>query len=142
MDRTDEAILACLRRNARMSASRIGKEVNLSVSSVLERIHRMEEQGIILRYAAVVDPGKLGKPLTLLMGVTMEHPRYHEGVKKAMAQEPDVTRCEYLTGELDFILRLSVASHAQLRELHQRISAMPGVANLTSYYVLETVKEE
>ena len=142
MDRTDEAILACLRRNARMSASRIGKEVNLSVSSVLERIHRMEEQGIILRYAAVVDPGKLGKPLTLLMGVTMEHPRYHEGFKKAMAQEPDVTRCEYLTGELDFILRLSVASHAQLRELHQRISAMPGVANLTSYYVLETVKEE
>ena len=142
MDRTDEAILACLRRNARMSASRIGKEVNLSVSSVLERIHRMEEQGIILRYAAVVDPSKLGKPLTLLMGVTMEHPRYHEGFKKAMAQEPDVTRCEYLTGELDFILRLSVASHAQLRELHQRISAMPGVANLTSYYVLETVKEE
>lgn len=142
MDRTDEAILACLRRNARMSASRIGKEVNLSVSSVLERIHRMEEQGIILRYAAVVDPGKLGKPLTLLMGVTMEHPRYHEGFKKAMAQEPDVTRCEYLTGELDFILRVSVASHAQLRELHQRISAMPGVANLTSYYVLETVKEE
>lgn len=142
MDRTDEAILACLRRNARMSASRIGKEVNLSVSSVLDRIHRMEEQGIILRYAAVVDPGKLGKPLTLLMGVTMEHPRYHEGFKKAMAQEPDVTRCEYLTGELDFILRLSVASHAQLRELHQRISAMPGVANLTSYYVLETVKEE
>ena len=106
MDRTDEAILACLRRNARMSASRIGKEVNLSVSSVLERIHRMEEQGIILRYAAVVDPSKLGKPLTLLMGVTMEHPRYHEGFKKAMAQEPDVTRCEYLTGELDFILRL------------------------------------
>ena len=142
MDRTDEAILACLRRNARMSASRIGKEVNLSVSSVLERIHRMEEQGIILRYAAVVDPSKLGKPLTLLMGVTMEHPRYHEGFKKAMAQEPDVTRCEYLTGELDFILRVSVASHAQLRELHQRISAMPGVANLTSYYVLETVKEE
>ena len=141
MDRTDEAILACLRRNARMSASRIGKEVNLSVSSVLERIHRMEEQGIILRYAAVVDPGKLGKPLTLLMGVTMEHPRYHEGFKKAMAQEPDVTRCEYLTGELDFILRVSVASHAQLRELHQRISAMPGVANLTSYYVLETVKD-
>lgn len=142
MDRTDEAILACLRRNARMNASRIGKEVNLSVSAVLERIRRMEEQGIITRYAAVVDQSKLGRPLTLLMGVSMEHPRYHEGFKRAIAQEPNVTRCEYLTGELDFILRVSAASHAQLQELHQRISAMPGVANLTSYYVLETVKDE
>ena len=89
----------------------------------------------------VVDQAQLGRPLTLLMGVSMEHPRYHEAFKQAILQEPDVLRCEYLTGQLDFILRVSVSSHAHLQALHQRISRMPGVASLTSYYVLETVKD-
>ena len=140
MDPIDEATLACLRRNARTPATKISRQVNLSVSSVLERIHRMELQGIITRYTVVVDQAQLGRPLTLLMGVSMEHPRYHEAFKQAILQEPDVLRCEYLTGQLDFILRVSVSSHAHLQALHQRISRMPGVASLTSYYVLETVK--
>lgn len=141
MDQIDEAILACLRRNARMPATRISRQVNLSVSAVLDRIRHMEEQGIITRYTAIVDQAKLGRPLTLLMGVSMEHPRYHEAFKKAVLREADVLRCEYVTGQMDFILRVSVSSHAQLQALHQRISNMPGVAFLTSYYVLETVKE-
>ena len=141
MDEIYEAILNCLRRNARMSASRIGQQVNLSVSAVLDRIHRMEEQKVITRYTVVVDQAKLGRPLTLLMGVSMEHPRYHSAFKQAIQREKAVQRCEYLTGQMDFMLQVSVASHAQLQELHQRISGMPGVAGLTSYYVLETVKD-
>ena len=141
MDQIDEAILDCLRRNARMSASRIGQQVNLSVSAVLERIHRMEEQKIITRYTAVVDQAKLGRPLTLLMGVSMEHPRYHNAFKQAILREKDVQRCEYLTGQMDFILQISGASHLQLQELHRRISGRPGVAGRTSYSVLETVKD-
>ena len=141
MDQIDEAILCCLHRNARISASQISREVNLTVSSVLDRIHRMEDQGIITRYTVVVDQAKLGRPLTLLMGISMEHPRYHEQFKEAMLQEPDVLRCEYLTGQMDFLLRVSVSSHAHLQSLHQRISHLPGVANLTSYYVLETAKD-
>ena len=87
MDEIDEAILNCLRRNARMSASRIGQQVNLSVSAVLDRIHRMEEQKVITRYTVVVDQAKLGRPLTLLMGVSMEHPRYHSAFKQAIQRE-------------------------------------------------------
>ena len=84
----------------------------------------------------------MGRPLTLLMGVSMEHPRYHDDFKQAMLQEPQVMRCEYLTGQVDFILRVSVSSHAELQALHQRISKNPGVSGVTSYYVLETVKEQ
>ena len=141
MDRTDEAILACLRRNARMPASKIGRNVNLSVSAVLERIRRMEDQGIITRYTAVVNQALIGHPLTLLLGVSMEHPRYHDDFKKAVMREDDVLCCDYLTGQPDFILRVSVASHSHLQALHMRMSNMPGVSFLTSYYVLETVKE-
>ena len=142
MDTTDNEILACLRENARMPASHIGKRVNLSVSSVLERIRRMESQGIITRYTAVLDHSQLGRPLTLLIGVSMEHPKYHAAFKKAVLDDPDIMRCEYLTGKLDFILRVSVASHTELQLLHQRIANMPGVSYITTYYVLETVKDE
>lgn len=141
MDQIDAAILDCLRRNARMPASRIGERINMSVSAVLERIRRMEQQGIIVRYTTVVDQAKLGRPLTLLMGVSMEHPSYYDTFKKAILNEPEVLRCEYLTGQPDFILRVSVASNAELQAFHQRISSMPGVTGLTSYYILETVKE-
>ena len=142
MDKIDHEILSCLRRNARMPASQIGRQVNMSVSSVIERIRRMESQGIITRYTAVVDQSLLGKPLTLLIGVSMEHPKYHAAFKSAIIADEDVTHCEYLTGKFDFLLRVTVASHAKLQSLHQRISNMPGVAYVTSYYVLETVKDE
>ena len=78
MDQLDMEILGCLQENARLSASKISRKVNLSISSVLERIHRMEEQGVIQRYTAIVDQTKLGRPLMMLMGVSMASPQFYE----------------------------------------------------------------
>lgn len=140
MDHIDEAILSCLHRNARMSASRISEEVNLSVSSVLERIRRMEKSGIILRYTTVVDYTQIGQAISFVMGVSMEKSRDHEGFKAAIIEEPAVQRCDYVTGPYDYLLWLSVTSHNQLKELHQQISTMQGVANVSSFLVLDTIK--
>lgn len=142
MDQLDLEILNCLRENARLSASKISRKVNLSVSSVLERIHRMEEQGVILRYTAVVDQSKLGRPLMMLMGVSMESPQYYESFERSIKEEPDVTSCEYLTGSMDYLLRVTAQSHEHLQNLHHRIAMMEGVASITSYYVLKNVKDE
>ena len=87
MDHIDKAILSCLRQNARMPASRIGNQINLSVSSVLERIRRMEEQGIILRYTTIVDQAQLGQTMALFIGVTMEKSRYHVSFIQAIKEE-------------------------------------------------------
>lgn len=142
MDQLDMEILGCLRENARLSASKISRKVNLSVSSVLERIHRMEEHGVIQRYTTIVDQSKLGRPLMMLMGVSMESPQYYDSFEKRIKEEPDVVCCEYLTGSVDYLLRVTAQSHQHLQDLHHRIAMMEGVGSITSYYVLKSVKDE
>lgn len=142
MDQLDTQILNCLRENARMSASKISRQVNLSVSSVLERIHRMEEQGVIQRYTTIVDQAKLGRPLMMLMGISLESPQYYEPFEQKIKEEPDVICCEYLTGNMDYLLRVTAQSHEHLQNLHHRIAMLEGVSSITSYYVLKTVKDE
>lgn len=142
MDQLDMEILGCLQENARLSASKISRKVNLSISSVLERIHRMEEQGVIQRYTVVVDQAKLGRPLMMLMGVSMASPQYYESFEQKIKEEPDVISCEYLTGNMDYLLRVTAQSHQHLQDLHHRIAMMEGVASITSYYVLKSVKDE
>ncbi len=142
MDQLDREILACLQENARLSASKISRKVNLSISSVLERIHRMEEQGVIQRYTAIVDQSKLGRPLMMLMGVSMASPQYYERFEEKIKAEPDVVCCEYLTGNMDYLLRVTAQSHQHLQDLHHRIAMMEGVASITSYYVLKSVKDQ
>jgi len=142
MDQLDLDILNCLRENARLSASKISRQVNLSVSSVLERIHRMEEQGVIQRYTTIVDQAKLGRPLMMLMGVSIESPQYYERFEARIREEEDVIDCEYLTGNMDYLLRVTAESHQHLQNLHHRIAMMEGVSSITSYYVLKNVKDQ
>lgn len=142
MDQMDMEILNCLRENARLSASKISRKVNLSVSSVLERIHRMEEQDVILRHTTVVDQAKLGRPLTMVMGISMESPQYYDSFERKILEEPDVVECEYLTGNMDYLLRVTAQSHEHLQDLHHRIAVLEGVASITSYYVLKNVKDD
>ena len=137
MDQLDMEILGCLQENARLSASKISRKVNLSISSVLERI-----QGVIQRYTAIVDQTKLGRPLMMLMGVSMASPQFYERFEEKIKAEPDVICCEYLTGNMDYLLRVTAQSHQHLQDLHHRIAMMEGVASITSYYVLKSVKDE
>ena len=80
MDSTDLKIISMLKKNARVSASAIAKEVGLAVSSVTERIRRLEVQGVILQYTAVVDNSKIEGGITAMIGVKIEHTRYIDQV--------------------------------------------------------------
>ena len=78
MDSTDLKIISMLKKNARVSASAIAKEVGLAVSSVTERIRRLENQNVILQYTAVVDESKIEGGITAMIGIKIEHTRYIE----------------------------------------------------------------
>mgnify|MGYP002553118435 CR=1 FL=1 len=84
MDTLDKKILECLQKNARQSASDIGKTIHLSVSTVIDRIRKLEASGIIQHYTAVLDEKKLGNDVTALMEVSLEHPRYCEAFTNAV----------------------------------------------------------
>ena len=78
MDNLDYQILTELKQNARQTASDISKTIHLSVSTVIERIKKMEKSGLIQSYTVICDDGKLGNDITVLMEISMEHPRFND----------------------------------------------------------------
>ena len=106
MDGMDIKILHCLKKNAREKASEISKEIHLAVSTVIERIRKMESSGIIQSYTIILDEKKLGNDVTALMEVSLEHPKYYDAFTEMIQSNPNIVSCYYMTGDFDFILKI------------------------------------
>lgn len=142
MDKIDVGIIRCLTQDARMNASQIGAKVNLSVSAVIERMKKLENSGLIRRYTAVIDEHKAGFGTQALISVRLEHPKYNESFSKQMCAHPSVVECFYLTGDFDYMARVTVSSGEELTKVLNDIKQIPGVSLTRTYVVLETVKQD
>ena len=140
MDKLDYQIITELRRNARQTASDISKSIHLSVSTVIERIRKMEKSGLIKTYTVITNDQKLGNDITVMMEVSMEHPRFNEDFITRINDPPNVIACYYLTGEFDFMLKICCRSSEHLEQIHNQIKDCPGVRLTRTHYVLRTVK--
>ena len=116
MDYLDQQILMKLKENARQSASDISKEIHLSVSTVIDRIRKMESSGVIESYTVITDEKKTGNDVTALMEISLEHPRYNELFIENIKKNPNIISCYYLTGEFDYLLK----SHVSLPNIWSR----------------------
>lgn len=123
LDRFDLAILAILQRDNATPQRAIGEAVNLSAPAVQRRIKRMEEEGVIQANVAVVDPAKVGQPITIFVEVEMEseHARLIDAAKRQFTAAPEVQQCYYVTGEADFILIVVVPTMAAYEALTRRL---------------------
>ena len=101
MDKIDVKIIECLKKNARENASVIGSQVNMSVSAVIERIKKLEANGIIKQYTVVLDSKKLGMDITAFISVSMEHPKYNNNFNEFVKTHKQITECHYITGDFD-----------------------------------------
>ena len=140
MDKLDYQILEKKKKIARQTASEISKTIHLSVSTVIERIKKMEKSGLIRTYTVITDDHKFGNDITVLMEVGMEHPRYNEDFIKYINNAPNIVACYYLTGEFDFLLKICCRSSEHLEQIHNQIKDCPGVRLTKTHYVLRTVK--
>ena len=138
MDSTDLKIISMLKKNARVSASAIAKEVGLAVSSVTERIRRLEVQGVILQYTAVVDNSKIEGGITAMIGIKIEHTRYIDKVADMISADPHVVSFYILTGDLDFLASVYAVSTEEFRQVHRAIAGIEGVSAVKTYYILGT----
>ncbi len=141
MDKIDVNIIRCLTEDARMNASQIGAKVNLSVSAVIERMKKLENSGLIRRYTAVIDEQKAGFGTQALISVRLEHPKYNEIFNHHMCSHPSVMECFYITGDFDYMARVTVGSGDELTKILNDIKQIPGVSLTRTYVVLETVKQ-
>lgn len=141
MDAVDLRILECLKENARENASVIGSKVNMSVSAVIDRIHKLESSGIIKQYTVVLDNEQLGLDITAFVMVSMEHPKYNDIFIEFVKNHPNIVECHYITGDSDFLLKISTHSGKGLEKIANEIKCLGGISYTKTQVVLSTNKE-
>lgn len=120
MDTTDIKILEILQQNGRISMKELGKMVALSPPAVSERVKRLEDNGIIKGYIAVVDPKKLGKKIYAIINVAMKVSN-HKAFLKMAGDENAIVECHHLTGEDCMTIKVLVDDTNELEKLLDRI---------------------
>ena len=141
MDALDTRILEYLTRDGRCRASALSREVNLSVSAVIERMRKLEGSGIIRGYTAVLDQKRLGNDIAAWMEVSLEHPRHYDAFAARVLADPRILTCHYVAGGCDFLLHVAVQGSDALETLHREISGLLGVSSAKTLFELKTVKE-
>lgn len=142
MDSIDLKILRCLKANAREKASAIGDEIKLSVSAVTERIKRMEASGIIRQYTLIIDQKKIGKDVSAIMEVALDHPRYEDSFLELVEGVSSIISCFRVTGDFDYIMQIVTDSTDGLEEVYRKIRAFDGVSNTKTHLILKKLKNE
>jgi len=136
MDNIDYKILRCLKDNARLTASAISEEINLSVSAVIERIRKMESSGVIKGYTIE------GNEMVAIMEVRLKHPKYYDEFAQLIQTNDSIVACFYMTGDFDFILKIVTDSAAGLDEVYRFVKGYEGVSATETHFVLKTLKDE
>ena len=131
LDRYDKMILAALQRDGRISNVQLAQEVSLSESATLRRVRALEEEGLIDRYAALLNQNKAGLPgnVFVQIGLHREVESDLSAFEEAVRNVPEVMECYLMTGEFDYLLRVVVSDPSDFERLHsQQLTRLPGVA--------------
>ena len=130
MDKTDERIIALLRRDGRMALVDISKEVGLSSPTIKDRLEKLEADGVILGYRPLLDYSKLGLGMTAFIGITLDFHTCCQGdVDEALKKMEEVVEAHYTDGEWDMLVKVYVRDPAGLMGFLQRLNMVPGVTN-------------
>jgi Lrp/AsnC family leucine-responsive transcriptional regulator len=125
-------ILEALQQNARQSFAELGRKIGLSTPAVAERVHRLEEAGVITGYHASLDKAKLGVPIRVLVRLTI--PGGELQISRTVTVIKDLTeisRCHRITGSESFVIEADVVSIRHLEALIDRLSALGGTSTST-----------
>lgn len=140
MDAIDYKILEVLQKNSRISISDLSKQVNLSLSAVSERLKKLESSNVIEKYTVILDSKAFGQELSVLMNISLENPRDTEEFLDIIKNESEILECHYVTGEYDYILRITTRNTVTLEALMNRIKAIPKIKRTQTNVILSTLK--
>jgi DNA-binding Lrp family transcriptional regulator len=142
LDQVDRRILAVLQKQGRISNSDLSETVNLSASACHRRVQRLESEGYIRNYVALLDARKLGVPTTVFVEITLQTQADEvlDAFEKAVARIPDVLECHLMAGTADYILKVVAENTDDFARIHrQHLTRLPGVAQMQSSFALRTV---
>jgi Lrp/AsnC family leucine-responsive transcriptional regulator len=139
-DPTDRAIAGELGADGRATLKSLAEKTGLSVSAVQARVRRLENDGVIQGYRAVIDPESLGLPLAALIAVTPRDPEHEYDIPERLAGLGEVEACHSVAGEDSFVLFVRVAAPTALEALIREIRRRANVSTRTTV-VLQTFFE-
>jgi DNA-binding Lrp family transcriptional regulator len=141
LDETDVKVLKVLTEDARLSSRQIAKECKISIGTVLSRIKRMEEGGVIKGYTVLLDQEKLGFELTVVTEITVSKGRLLE-MENEIARIPNVCCVYDLTGLSDAAIIAKFKNREELSKFTKRLLSLPFVERTNTHVVLTTIKED
>ncbi|MBO5667149.1 MAG: Lrp/AsnC family transcriptional regulator [Firmicutes bacterium] len=140
MDIIDVKILEVLQANSRVSISELSKKVNLSLSAVSERLKKLESSNVIEKYTVILNSQALDKELSVIMNISLENPHMTSDFLNFVRTEDEILECHYVTGEYDYVLKITTRNTATLELLMNRIKGISGIKRTQTNVVLSSVK--
>jgi DNA-binding Lrp family transcriptional regulator len=141
LDETDVKILRSLVADARLSSRQVSKKSGVSIGTVLTRMRKLEKEGVVRGYSAVVNHEKLGYMLTALIEITVSKGRLLE-MENEIARMSNVCAVYDVTGLTDAFVIAKFKSREDLSSFAKRLLAMPYVERSNTHVVLTTIKED
>lgn len=143
LDQTDISILAYIQRDSTLTNKEIADKVNLTPTPVHERIKRLEKEGYVKKYVALLDNKKLGKTLIAFCSVSLKE--HAKPIIKRFEQEvlalPMVTECYNTTGNFDFLLKIVVKDMEEYQDfIVNKLASLPNIGNTYTAFILSEVK--
>lgn len=125
-----------------MSNAALSEEVSLSPSACHRRVQRLENEGYIRDYVALLDARKIGVPSTVFVEITLrgQADDVLDAFEKSVARIPDVLECHLMAGSADYLLKVVAEDTEDFARIHrQYLARLPGVAQMQSSFALRTV---
>jgi len=144
LDKLDRSILGILQQEGRISMKDLGERVGLSITPCIERVRRMERDGVITGYYAHVDPASVGAKLLVFVEITLNQKSAlaFEQFRREVLRIPEVLECHLVSGDFDYLIKARIHEMAEYRKLlGDMLLQLPGAAQSKSYVVMEEIKE-
>ena len=144
LDKTDYKILGLLQENCRITTKKLSEKLNLSTSPVFERIKKLEKEGYIDNYVALLNERKIGLKQTIFIGVTLKgHTRsFLEKFLKQVNSFPEVMECYQVSGNFDYLLKIVIEDmDAYERFVQTKLSLISELGNVHSYIAIKKGKQ-
>ena len=143
LDTIDHRILTILQQDATRSVYAISDAVSLSRNACWRRIKAMEGSGIIRARVALLDPIKIGCPLSALVLIRTDHhsDTWRRDFASAVAALPEITSAQRMTGDLDYVLMVRLADVAAYDVFYKRLTSRISVSDISASFVMENIKD-
>ncbi|MCA0363079.1 MAG: Lrp/AsnC family transcriptional regulator [Spirosomataceae bacterium] len=145
LDETDKEIIRHLQQDAKLTTKELAGRLNLSPTPVYERVRRLENEGVIKKYVALVNREKVGKDLMVLCNIRLKEHAQEAGAKfvKAIVSMPEVTECLNISGDYDFLLKVVVTDMREYQSfIMNKLASLENIGSTQSIFVMGEIKSE